>query len=77
MPRALQMMTLANGGRRVPTYMHPDMFASRAVKANDGRAISNPIVQGMYSLAPWRIAVRANSTTREIEQDHRLRIEHV
>lgn len=37
MPRALQMMTLANGGRRVPTYMHPDMFASRAVKARDGR----------------------------------------
>ena len=37
MPRALQMMNLANGGRRAPTYMHPDMFASRAVKANDGR----------------------------------------
>jgi 7,8-dihydropterin-6-yl-methyl-4-(beta-D-ribofuranosyl)aminobenzene 5'-phosphate synthase len=34
--RAQQMMTLANGGRRVPTYMHPDMFASRAVKAKDG-----------------------------------------
>jgi len=32
MPRALQMMTLANGGRRIPTYMHPGMFAQRAVK---------------------------------------------
>src|SRR5215813_12045121 len=39
MPRALQMMTPANGGRRVPTYMHPDMFASRAVKAKDGRLL--------------------------------------
>src|SRR5215510_9563796 len=39
MPRALQMMTLANGGRRVPTYLHPDMFASRAVKAKDGRLL--------------------------------------
>jgi 7,8-dihydropterin-6-yl-methyl-4-(beta-D-ribofuranosyl)aminobenzene 5'-phosphate synthase len=37
MPRALQMMTLANGGRRVPTYMHPDMFAPRAVKNQNGR----------------------------------------
>jgi 7,8-dihydropterin-6-yl-methyl-4-(beta-D-ribofuranosyl)aminobenzene 5'-phosphate synthase len=36
MPRALQMMTLANGGKRVPTFMHPGMFASRAVKAPDG-----------------------------------------
>jgi 7,8-dihydropterin-6-yl-methyl-4-(beta-D-ribofuranosyl)aminobenzene 5'-phosphate synthase len=33
------MMTLVNGGRRVPTYMHPDMIASRAVKAKDGRLL--------------------------------------
>lgn len=37
MPRALQMITLANGGRSVPTYMHPGMFASRAVLGTDGR----------------------------------------
>lgn len=37
MPRALQMITLANGGRSVPTYMHPGMFASRAVLGPDGR----------------------------------------
>ncbi|MGV2289800.1 MBL fold metallo-hydrolase [Trinickia sp. YCB016] len=37
MPRALQMMTLANDGKPVPTYMHPDMFASRAVKNPLGR----------------------------------------
>jgi 7,8-dihydropterin-6-yl-methyl-4-(beta-D-ribofuranosyl)aminobenzene 5'-phosphate synthase len=36
MPRALQMITLANGGKPVPTYMHPDMFASRAVKHPQG-----------------------------------------
>ena len=32
MPRALQMITLANGGRRIPTYMHPGMFAQRAIR---------------------------------------------
>lgn len=37
MPRALQMITLANGGKPVPTYLHPDMFASRAVKNPQGR----------------------------------------
>lgn len=37
MPRALQMITLANGGKPVPTYMHPDMFASRAVKNPQGQ----------------------------------------
>jgi 7,8-dihydropterin-6-yl-methyl-4-(beta-D-ribofuranosyl)aminobenzene 5'-phosphate synthase len=39
MPRALQMMTLANGGRPVPTYMHPGMFASRAMKGPGGRML--------------------------------------
>ena len=36
MPRALQMITQRNGGRDVPTYMHPGMFARRAMKAPDG-----------------------------------------
>src|SRR5262249_10171761 len=39
MPRALQMMTLANGGRPVPTYMHPGMFASRAMKGPGGHML--------------------------------------
>jgi metal-dependent hydrolase (beta-lactamase superfamily II) len=50
MPRTLQMMTLANGGRRVPTYMHPDMFASRAVKANDGRLMP---MEDMRAASTW------------------------
>jgi 7,8-dihydropterin-6-yl-methyl-4-(beta-D-ribofuranosyl)aminobenzene 5'-phosphate synthase len=37
MPRALQMTTLANGGRRVPTYMHPEMFALRATQSRSGK----------------------------------------
>ncbi|HXU57126.1 MAG TPA: MBL fold metallo-hydrolase [Verrucomicrobiae bacterium] len=36
MLRALDLITLANGGRDVPTYMHPGMFRSRALKAPDG-----------------------------------------
>ncbi len=37
MVRALQMITERNGGRDVPTYMHPDMFYSRALKMPDGK----------------------------------------
>lgn len=37
MPRALQMITMSNGGQLVPTYMHPDMFALRATKSADGQ----------------------------------------
>ena len=51
MPRALQMMTLANGGRRVPTCMHPDMFASRAVKAKDGRLLPMEDIPSAHVLA--------------------------
>jgi len=36
MVRALQMIQLRNGGRTVPTYMHPDMYRSRAIKGPDG-----------------------------------------
>ena len=45
------MMTLANGGRRVPTYMHPDMFASRAVKAKDGRLLPMEDIPSEHVLA--------------------------
>jgi 7,8-dihydropterin-6-yl-methyl-4-(beta-D-ribofuranosyl)aminobenzene 5'-phosphate synthase len=37
MPRALQMMMQENGGKNVPVYMHPEMFALRATRAKDGR----------------------------------------
>jgi 7,8-dihydropterin-6-yl-methyl-4-(beta-D-ribofuranosyl)aminobenzene 5'-phosphate synthase len=37
MPRALQMIMQENGGKAVPVYMHPEMFALRATKAKDGR----------------------------------------
>lgn len=36
MPRALQMITQENGGKPVPVFMHPEMFALRATKAKDG-----------------------------------------
>jgi len=36
MLRALQMIRQRNGGRDVPTYMHPGMYRSRAVKTADG-----------------------------------------
>ena len=36
MLRALQMIRQRNGGRDVPTYMHPEMYRSRATQAADG-----------------------------------------
>jgi 7,8-dihydropterin-6-yl-methyl-4-(beta-D-ribofuranosyl)aminobenzene 5'-phosphate synthase len=36
MLRALEMIQLRNGKREVPTYMHPGMYRSRAIKAADG-----------------------------------------
>jgi 7,8-dihydropterin-6-yl-methyl-4-(beta-D-ribofuranosyl)aminobenzene 5'-phosphate synthase len=36
MLRALEMIQLNNGGRAVPTYMHPGMYRTRAMKAPDG-----------------------------------------
>jgi 7,8-dihydropterin-6-yl-methyl-4-(beta-D-ribofuranosyl)aminobenzene 5'-phosphate synthase len=36
MPRALQMITQANGGRNIPVYMHPEMFALRGTRTKDG-----------------------------------------
>jgi len=36
MLRALEMIQLASGGRAVPTYMHPGMYRTRAMKMQDG-----------------------------------------
>ena len=36
MLRALEMILIRNGGRAVPTYMHPGMYRTRALKAPDG-----------------------------------------
>ena len=36
MLRALEMIQLKNGRRAVPTYMHPEIYRSRATKAPDG-----------------------------------------
>ncbi len=37
LPRALEMTSLANGAMPVPVYLHPDMFALRALKSPDGK----------------------------------------
>jgi 7,8-dihydropterin-6-yl-methyl-4-(beta-D-ribofuranosyl)aminobenzene 5'-phosphate synthase len=36
MPRALQMITQRNGAKPIPVYLHPEMFALRALKGKDG-----------------------------------------
>jgi 7,8-dihydropterin-6-yl-methyl-4-(beta-D-ribofuranosyl)aminobenzene 5'-phosphate synthase len=51
MPRALQMISQRNGGKPVPTYLHPGMFAPRASKAPDGRMLPMEPVPGLDVLA--------------------------
>ena len=36
MLRALEMIQMTTGGRSVPTYMHPGMYRTRAMRAPDG-----------------------------------------
>jgi 7,8-dihydropterin-6-yl-methyl-4-(beta-D-ribofuranosyl)aminobenzene 5'-phosphate synthase len=50
MPQALQMINVANGGRAVPTYMHPGMFVTRALKMPDGRMMPVEDVPGVELL---------------------------
>jgi len=45
MPRALQMITQGNGGRNIPVYLHPEMFALRATKAKDGTLLPMELVR--------------------------------
>ncbi len=51
MPRVLQMITLANGGRPVPTYLHPEMFARRAIRSRGGELEPMEPVPGVDTLA--------------------------
>ena len=51
LPRALQMITMANGGHPVPTYMHPAMFALRATRSADGRFRQMELVPGVAVLS--------------------------
>jgi 7,8-dihydropterin-6-yl-methyl-4-(beta-D-ribofuranosyl)aminobenzene 5'-phosphate synthase len=46
MPRALQMIAMAGAATPVPTYMHPDMFALRATRGEDGRMRPMELVPG-------------------------------
>jgi 7,8-dihydropterin-6-yl-methyl-4-(beta-D-ribofuranosyl)aminobenzene 5'-phosphate synthase len=51
MPRALQMISQENGGKSVPVYMHPEMFALRAFKTPAGGFNAMEPVPGVDVLA--------------------------
>lgn len=57
MLRALDLILLGNGGRSVPTYMHPGMFRSRALKAPDGSMRPFEDVPGVEALTRRGAAV--------------------
>jgi 7,8-dihydropterin-6-yl-methyl-4-(beta-D-ribofuranosyl)aminobenzene 5'-phosphate synthase len=55
MPRALQMIAQAStmqgrGGKNVPVYMHPEMFAQRAVRMKDGGLLPMELVPSVEML---------------------------
>jgi 7,8-dihydropterin-6-yl-methyl-4-(beta-D-ribofuranosyl)aminobenzene 5'-phosphate synthase len=51
MERALDMAQLRNGGRAVPTYMHPGMYRRRAMRGPDGTLYPFDDVPGPETLA--------------------------
>ena len=51
MPRALQMIAQGNGGKSVPVYLHPEMFALRATQGKDGTPQPMEPVPGVDVLA--------------------------
>lgn len=51
MPRALQMIVQQNGGQSIPVFLHPEMFALRALKAKDGGLFPMEKVPGVDVLA--------------------------
>ena len=50
MLRALDLITLGNGGRSVPTYLHPGMFGTRGVKLADGSMRPMEDVPSLHAL---------------------------
>ncbi len=51
LPRALQMILQRNGGKAVPLFLHPAMFAQRAVKMKDGGLFPMEKVPGVDVLS--------------------------
>ncbi len=50
-PRALEMILRGNGGRTVPLYLHPGMFAQRGQRQPDGGVLP---MQDIPTPAEWR-----------------------
>ena len=40
-------LTQGNGGKSIPVYLHPEMFALRATKAKDGTLLPMELVPGV------------------------------
>lgn len=68
MLRALEGMQLANGGRAVPTYMHPGMYRTRAMKAADGTLRPFEDVPGAALLEQYGAQV-VHATTAQLILD--------
>jgi 7,8-dihydropterin-6-yl-methyl-4-(beta-D-ribofuranosyl)aminobenzene 5'-phosphate synthase len=51
LPCALRMIGQGNGGKPVPVYLHPEMFALRATKTKDGKLQAMEPVPGVDVLA--------------------------
>lgn len=66
MLRALELIRSRNGGRVVPTYMHPDMYRRRAVKTASGSMRAMEDVPGAATLEQHGAQVVHASTPQTI-----------
>ena len=69
MLRALDMIRERNGGQAVPTYMHPDMYRSRAVKAKNGVMLPMEDVPAVAMLEEHGARVVQSSEAQQVLDD--------
>jgi len=70
MLRALQMIRQRNGGRTVPTYMHPGMYRTRATKTADGSFAQLEDVPSAAQLEQHGAQVIHSTTPQLVQDDH-------
>ena len=69
MLRALDMIRARNGAQAVPTYMHPDMYRSRAVKAKSGAMLPMEDVPTVAMLEEHGARVVQSSEAQQVLDD--------
>jgi metal-dependent hydrolase (beta-lactamase superfamily II) len=70
MLRALEMIQMNNGGREVPTYMHPGMYRTRATRTPDASMHLFEDVTAYWGVSICREAWRRSFPRRSMRCAH-------